>query len=209
MKKCNVNKSLSLVLGAACLLCVGQASAENGGYFYDHAKVTNVQPLFETVFKTVPVEECWNEKVPVRYGAHKGHRYRDRHSSATPTLIGALIGGALGNELGHKKRNKQIGVAVGGILGASIGHDIGRQRQRDHTDRHTEANYYGDGHHASHEARYEVVKRCSVQNERYEEQALVGYEVSYRYRGNTYTTVTDSDPGDKLRVRVDVSPVAY
>lgn len=150
----------------------------------DYARVTHVEPVYETVVRSLPKEQCWNERVrhSQRYARHYGE-------SATPTLLGALIGGAIGNELGHHKRNKQVGAVVGGILGGSIGRDIGRNANRHHHDDH-----------------YSTVERCKVRYESYEEQALVGYDVTYRYRGNEYNTHTVEHPGEKLRVRVSVQP---
>ena len=194
MKNSNLNKYLASLPVAASAIVLGLSSslAEAGSrnHFYDYAKVTDVEPVYETVVKSVPVEQCWNERVRARHSDY----YRRQHS-ATPTLIGALIGGALGNELGHSKRNKQVGVVVGSILGGSIGHDVAHERQRRHAD-------YGD-------VEYRTVERCNVEQERFEEQMLVGYEVSYRYRGNLYTTIMDEAPGEKLRVSVNVKPVAF
>ncbi len=170
--------------------------------YTDFARVTDVEPIYETVVKSVPVEQCWSERVPVRHTNYGHRRHHDRYESATPTLIGAIIGGALGNELGSKKRNKQIGVAVGGLLGASIGRDIGRDRAHErHGDYQTQ--------HAGYDKEYQLVERCDVNHETYEEKEVVGYNVAYRYKGRTYETVTDNDPGDKLKVRVAVTPLTY
>ena len=34
-----------------------------------------------------------------------------------------------------------------------------------------------------------------------------GFRVLYEYEGRTYTTRTATDPGDEIRVRVDVRPL--
>lgn len=205
MKKLNLRRSVSSLsiaaLVSSSLFSSSSAFAtyKRGNGFIDYANVTDVQPVYETVVKTVPVERCWNERVKPDYRERRAHGHYGRNNSATPALLGAIIGGALGNELGNRKRNKQFGVAIGGILGASIGQDIGRQ--------HAEERGYDDGrHNADH---YRVVERCGVERETYEEQELVGYEVSYRYRGNHYTTVTDNHPGDKLKVHINVLPVRH
>jgi uncharacterized protein YcfJ len=36
---------------------------------------------------------------------------------------------------------------------------------------------------------------------------IVGYDVSYEYRGQMFTTVMRDNPGPTLRVRVSVDPV--
>lgn len=180
--------------------CATYAGHKRSDAFVDYARVTSVTPVYENVIKSVPVEQCWNERVYQRHSGYDRHNYQ--RASATPALLGAIIGGALGNELGHRKRNKQIGVAVGGLLGASIGSDIGRQQSRDRGDRYS---------HRDHDTSqsYQLVERCGVQHEQYEESVITGYEVAYRYRGNEYTTITDKHPGDKLQVRVKVTPVSF
>lgn len=189
------NKTSSL-LGAAILAVAlapaVQASHERGANvdtFTDYARVVDAEPVYETVVSSRPVEQCWNERVrPARYDRH----YRDDHS--TPMLVGALLGGALGNELGHHKRNKQVGAVIGGLLGGSIARDISRQNQAGHE------------HHAAHNGRYQTVQRCETSYEDYEEQRLVGYEVSYRYRGKLYQARTIEHPGDRLPLRVTIAP---
>jgi len=40
----------------------------------------------------------------------------------------------------------------------------------------------------------------------YEQRHIIGYDVEYRYRGEIYMARTSTDPGDRLRVRVSVTP---
>ena len=35
---------------------------------------------------------------------------------------------------------------------------------------------------------------------------LIGYDVEYRYRGEVYMSRLDYDPGERLRVRISVTP---
>jgi len=39
-----------------------------------------------------------------------------------------------------------------------------------------------------------------------EGRPLLGYDIEYRYRGEVYASRLNYDPGERLRVRVDVSP---
>lgn len=103
--------------------------------------------------------------------AHINHN----RASAAPVIIGGIMGAALGNSLGHKKINRQIGTIVGGVLGAAIGHDIAGNQQRG-------------------------TANCDNQyNVEYREQ-VVGFEVSYRYRGINYHTRTDQHPGRRIAI---------
>ncbi len=151
------------------------------GTSYDYAKVLGVEPIYETVSFAVPHEQCYDERVAVHHG--RGHH------SVTAPIFGAIIGGVIGNAVGHHKRNKQVGTVVGALLGGSIGADIARQ----HRYRHGSVSYHTE-------------QVCTVVNTYEQEERLVGYRVRYRYAGETYRTRMDRDPGDRLRVRVRVTP---
>ena len=157
-----------------------------GATTYERARVVGVSPVYETVSYDVPMEQCREEQV--RYVEPRHHR-----ASATPTIVGAIIGGALGHAVGHHKRNKQVGTAVGALLGGSIGRDIGRRHRG-----------YDHG-----QVRYRTEQVCNVVSEIREEERLAGYDVSYVYGGETYSTRMSRDPGEYIRVRVSVSPAQH
>ncbi len=149
----------------------------------DWAKVTHVDPIVRTVEHITPHQKCWNERTHYRHSHQK-------NDSLTGTIMGGIIGGALGNAVGHSKKNKQVGTVVGSILGASVGH--GLSNNRSHDDR-SNTSYYNHRH-------------CTVEDEiRYEEE-IIGYHVSYRYRGDEYKTRMNKHPGKRLKVRVSVEP---
>lgn len=155
-------------------------SAWAGGQITE-VPVISSYPVYQTVVREVPREQCHIEQVA---RPHSGHK------SATPAIVGTIIGGALGNAVGSKKKNKQVGAVVGGVLGYSIGRDIGRRGAERQA-------AYG----------YEDREVCSTIYERVEEERLNGYDVSYAYAGKTYKTRMASDPGDTIRVRVQVRPL--
>ena len=159
------------------------ASVASASTVHDRARVVSSVPVYETVSRQVPVQECRTERVA--YPTRSNHR-----ASPTGGILGAIIGGAIGNAVGHKKRNKQVGTVVGAVLGGSIGADIARQNRGYRVERV--------------EYRHEEV--CEVVNEYQQEERLSGYDVTYVYGGKTYNTVMPHDPGRSLRVRVRVSP---
>lgn len=169
-----------LILGAA----LQPALANDDGYAnYHWAKVTRVEPLTRMIEHREPERHCWNEEVE-----YENSFYRPQ--SVTGTIVGGIIGGAVGNALGHKKRNKQIGTAVGAILGASIGNDLSNKHSR--------------GDYSTRRRGHE--QRCEVSHRRYFEEEIIGYQVWYRYRGDTYSTRMSHKPGKKIRVKVTVEP---
>ena len=156
------------------------------GSSYDNAKVVGVDPVYQTVTYQVPVEQCRLQEVPVSYDEPYA-----RPRSYTGPIVGAIIGGALGNAVGHNKTNKKVGTAVGAILGGSIGRDISNRRAP----------------YSSQRVSYRTQEICETVHETREELELSGYDVSYRYAGETFVSRMDHDPGKFVRVRVQVTPV--
>ena len=119
-----------------------------------------------------------------------------RYRSYTGPILGAIIGGALGNAVGHSKTNKKVGTAVGAVLGGTIGRDIQHRAAQNRYDR------YG-----YEQVRYQTREVCETVYEVREEEEFDGYDVTYRYAGQTFFTRMDRDPGRYLTVRVQVTPV--
>lgn len=166
---------------------------------YDEAEVLQVSPVYETVRYSSPREECRQERVAV-YDDYSYRRDRRRSHSAAPGLVGAIIGGAIGNGVGHNKTNKRVGLALGALLGGVIGNDIAKQKSRR---RDSDYSDYKD----NNETRYRTEEVCRVIEDWQSEQRVSGYDVTYGYAGETYTTRTDTHPGDTIRVNVRVTPV--
>ncbi len=183
-------------LATALLAASVQAGHRNNNSFVDYAKVVSAEPHYETVVRSEPSESCWNERV--QRSSYNRHRHGYRGENATPVLIGALLGGALGNELGHHKRNKQVGAVLGGLLGGSIARDVSRNQAERYDSRHANQDNYRE---------YATVQRCETNYRDVEEQQLVGYEVSYRYRGQIYHTQSNEHPGERLQLQVSIVPV--
>lgn len=173
-----MNKSALLLLTMGTLFS-GVIHAETS---YEYADVVESRPIYQIVEVQTPVEQCWEEEIAV-------DRYPRRSSSATPVLVSTIIGGAIGNAVGNGKSNKRVGAVVGSILGHSIGRDIVRNNNR------------------SAVRDYEVVQRCETAYEQHEEERLIGYQVTYLYQGEERSIRTDTDPGDQIRLRVEVQPV--
>ena len=110
----------------------------------------------------------------------------NNHSNGT-ALVGGVIGGLVGHKLGHGKKGATI---AGTILGAAIGKTAGREG-----DRYSEHVSYAD--------------RCTTRVAYRTEERIDGYYVTYRYKGEVFTTRMNQHPGQQLRVRVQVSPVVY
>jgi uncharacterized protein YcfJ len=109
-------------------------------------------------------------------------RYRNSHSQ-TSTIAGAIIGGVIGNQFGSGSGNTAMTVA-GTLLGGSIGRDI-----RDN-----------DRHYSGYQ------EQCRVTHDTHYERQLKGYDVTYKYNGQRYTTFMRERPGKYIPVQVTVKP---
>ncbi len=163
----------------AGVLVSGQAFAETS---YTTAPVLESRAVYELVEVSTPQEQCWEEETVV-------NRYRGGGGSKTPVLVSTILGGAIGNAVGHNKSNQRVGAVIGAMLGHSIGRDIMRRNERP----------------SSRE--YQTTQRCETVYQQHEEERLVGYRVTYLFNGEEYSVRTNTDPGEEIRVRVDVQPV--
>ena len=101
--------------------------------------------------------------------------------------LGAIIGGVAGAIIGSQVGRGNGRVAAGAV-GAGVGAVVGDRIDNDHP-----------GGYVTR-----PVESCyTVDNW---QTVTSGYLVTYRYNGRDYTTVMPNDPGDNIRVRVDVNP---
>ena len=140
------------------------------------ADVLRVDPIYTYERVARPERECHDEEVT--------HREDRRGNNTGATVLGAIIGGALGNQVGKGDGRKAATIA-GAVVGGAIGNS---QARRD------------DEHYTTNE------RRCREVDGGYEERRVSGYDVEYRYRGETYMSRLNYDPGERIRVRVSVTP---
>jgi uncharacterized protein YcfJ len=157
---------------------------DDGGY--DYAKVVDVQPLTRRVRVSSPQRECWDE---TRYDDRDYGPPRARNS-AGPTLLGAVIGAAIGNQIGHGD-GRRAATAAGAIIGAGVGNAQAGRR---------------NGYDQPPPPRAYTAQRCETHYREDVEERIDGYRVTYVYHGRRGVTELPYKPGDRIRVRVDVSP---
>ena len=148
---------------------------------YDFAQVLHVEPRRSQVRVSEPVRECWQETSHASQGPFS-------YNNIGGTLIGGALGIAAGNQVGHG-RGKDVARVAGALIGGAIGANVSRDRQRQ---------LYGD-QGRNHE-------RCDVRYRDSWQERVDGYDVTYEYAGREYVTQMPYDPGERIRVRVDVTP---
>lgn len=167
----------------------------------DYAQVLSAQPIYSEVRVRSPREECWQERVVYRDEVRNDYRDDYRSSSAADRTIGTVIGGVIGGAIGHQfsqGSGRQIATAIGAVVGADVGRNaVNNNRYNDR----------GSRYETRERVAYEP--RCrTVEDARYESR-IEGYDVTYRYNGQVYQTRMAYDPGARLPVNVQVSPLRY
>jgi uncharacterized protein YcfJ len=170
------------------MLFVGLASAQEHpaaapeATHYGWADVLRVDPVYETgVAAVAAYEDCYEEQViePASVETDNGKR-------TGATVLGAIIGGIIGNRFGKgdgRKATTAAGVVAGGVVGNNL---AGGQPGN---------------------AKYTTRRRCPGEDAAAGPRRVVAYDVEYRYRGEIYTSRMSGDPGDRMRVRISVTPV--
>ncbi|EAR21166.1 glycine zipper 2TM domain-containing protein [Nitrococcus mobilis] len=178
-----MNKLLSIGLCAASAALAPLAQAASyGNYGMDYARVIRVEPIYREIEITTPQRQCYDQPV------HRGYRANDGGDGALAAVVGGVVGGVIGHSLGRGRHRAPVTIA-GTLAGVGIGRHIARQRD----------DYYAE--------RIGYQRVCQVVDDTRYERRVEGYDVTYRYRGETYETRLLYDPGPRLRVQVDVTPV--
>ena len=121
------------------------------------------------------------------------------------TVIGGVLGAALGSQVGGGSA-RYATAAIGSLVGGIAGQKVYQNSQRNRYPRtgtvevcdpvQVDNNGYSNGYGQSNYGRYGQVNDSRV----------TGYDVTYEYGGRTYTTRTNYNPGNRIRIRVDVRP---
>ena len=117
-----------LATGALLALAVSQAALAdpgNRGRGWDrgrdheaYARVVGVEPVYEQVRYTVPVEDCWVES--------RERRYPDK---ATAAIVGGAVGALIGNNIGRGD-GRRAATLGGAFVGAVLGSEAARGNAR-------------------------------------------------------------------------------
>lgn len=169
-----------LVAGSGLALCTVApiAAARPWGRSYtDYARVLSVQPRYRRLRVGVPHRQCRELALAPAGGA----------GAARDTVIGTIVGGVVGNQLGGG-RGRAVATVAGAVLGAVAGSRYAQNQ-------------------AAFASRPRYVRQCRTVTDFHTRRQVVGYRVTYRYHGRIFHTRMPYDPGNRLRVRVNVRPL--
>lgn len=180
----------------AILLVSSQANAghrhhqhRNAAVYYDHGRVLKVKPVYGQVSQLSSGGQC--------YGQHRHNKVnRQRNgNNVLPTVTGAVVGGVVGNALGNR-RNKTVTTAAGAIIGGAIGYEVGQNRNS-HRVHHNNNSYCVN------------TQENAARHRGNRGNRITGYLVTYRYKGEKFTTYTHEHPGRRIPLEVSVRPARY
>jgi uncharacterized protein YcfJ len=137
------------------------------------AKVTLVEPIYETVVVSEPYTTCRRDYVERRVSSP---------NVAGQTLAGAIVGAAIGRQFGDGNGRDALTV-LGAVAGSAVANERAQRRQ---------------GNTVT--VVREPVESCTTEYRRHAERRLTGYWVEYRHRGRTYRIVSRERPGREILV---------
>lgn len=159
------------------LALLSAATGIQAAEFEETARVLNVTPQVEQYNQ--PREECHTEYVPAPPPQRQSR-------GVGGSILGGVAGGLLGNQVGGGN-GRTAATAVGAIAGALVGDRL------ENTDNNN-GGYAPD----------QPVRQCRTVD--HWQSRTNGYAVTYEYHGRSYTSVVPYDPGERIRLRVSVTP---
>jgi uncharacterized protein YcfJ len=155
------------------ILTIATLALQAGSFtITEQARVIKSKPIYKTITKRVPYQECWEESVPVqRYNS----RYERRDEDPLGLLIGSVAGGIIGNQVG-KGRGKTVATVGGALIGGMVGHNLSRKNHHRRDDSYTS---------------YENRQRCVTRYNEHEEEKFVGYKNIANYKGKRIVKISN------------------
>lgn len=182
----------------------GRYGRDDNGPVYDYARVVRVDPIIvdgggrrgdcyarsegDYVYDADGYRQERDDARDHGDGRYvDGYRQGNDGGRQVATVIGGLAGAIIGSRIGGGD-GRYLGTAIGTVAGAAAGRAIYDANNRP---------LY----------RRSDVRVCEPQREGYgyESERVAGYDVTYEYAGREYHTRRDYHPGERIRVRVDVS----
>jgi uncharacterized protein YcfJ len=187
----------------------------------EYADVTRVRavnesdPVYGTVVSSTAVTQDVAQPQQVCRDVVVEERTPERDGLTGGTVAGAIIGGALGNQAGSGD-GKKLATVAGAIAGGYAGREIDRRHEGGDVVARTEQQCGTQSVSTTQVVGYDIAYRepdGDVVTKRMESakgvgdrislgsrSRTVGYDVTYRYRGESHTIRMDSKPGDRLPI---------
>lgn len=172
-------KFIATALSAALLMTASSGFADSSRHYQQDYEAA----MYYDYAKVTRVEPVYG------YGPSRDCGYQPAALSSggngkapvTAMVVGGLVGGLVGSQIAGNG-NHTVGAVAGAATGATAGYFIGRGQ---------------DG-----ETLYAYDDGCREQRHR----SITGYDVTYKYGGQTFHSRLPYDPGKRLRLQVALQP---
>jgi uncharacterized protein YcfJ len=158
-------------------LLAAAAVSAHAQTYLDNARVSSVEPQYENV--RAPRQECSSQWI-----SEPRRRGEPDYGGA---VLGGIVGGLIGNQVGGG-HGREAATAVGAVVGAFTGNNLSNH----------------DRWQRPAPMAREVTTCRDVEDV---QSRLVGYQVTYDYHGQQFTTLMQENPGRFVPVRVSVDLV--
>ncbi|MEF9978988.1 MAG: glycine zipper 2TM domain-containing protein [Thermomonas sp.] len=197
-----------------------QGYGSQGEAYYDYARVVRVDPALggynDRRTANYGNQRCYETTTAGRYerdgyqGGYRNDGYYDSYGRSrsgygneggrnVATIVGGIAGAVLGSKMGGGSGTYAT-TAIGSMVGGMAGRQIYDQTQQDRYVRPATVRVCDPepvrGGYGSYDDGYDSYRTGSAN----------AYDVTYEYNGRRYTRRMDYHPGERVRVRVDVSP---
>lgn len=195
-----------------CLLSVFLFTSPNTfagqkGTYYDYGRVVKVKPVFSRGHDAHSNRKCF-QKSHGHQGSFQHSNYRggnngQNNSKVLPTVAGAVLGGVIGNRLTRNSHNQKLATVTGAFIGGVVGHEIAENSHKQNTPK------YHAHKRQHHDEQCVRVQEYGHNNSPKGSKKLKGYRVTYRYKGEKFTTFTRKHPGGRIKLEISVRPAFY
>jgi uncharacterized protein YcfJ len=178
-------------------------------------EVTDSSPVYGTVVSSTAVTQDVPQPQQVCRDVVVEERVPERDGLTGGTVAGAIVGGALGNQAG-KGDGRKLATVAGAIAGGYAGREIDRRHEGGDIVARSEQQCETQNVSTTQVIGYDIAYRepdGDVLTKRMQSaQAVgdrialgtrsrtVGYDVTYRYRGESHTIRMEERPGDRLPI---------
>lgn len=200
-----------------------QGYGSQGEAYYDYARVVRVDPALNGGYgdrrtSSYGNQRCYESTTAGRYErdgyrdpyrndgyydgygrAGSGYGYGNQGGRNVATIVGGIAGAVIGSKMGGGSGTYAT-TAIGSMVGGMAGRQIYDQTQQDRYVRPATVRVCDPepvrGGYGSYDDGYDNYRTGNA----------TAYDVTYEYNGRRYTRRMDYHPGERVRVRVDVSP---
>jgi uncharacterized protein YcfJ len=139
---------------------------------------------YGTVLSVKPIIEVVKEYQPTKVCYEQPTvKSKSTSDSKGAQIVGGIVGAVIGSKLGRKDSTKVLGATAGAIIGSSIGKEAAA---------------------ASNKPTSGI--ECRIENKLREFERQAGYRVVYLYQGEQFATELPYDPGNEIKLRVEIAP---